>query len=143
MNGATHNIIEDRGCEIRYTVFSGTLYACERWIADNTIEHPLKKTIRCRLDDTGNDLLRNGNGDAFTYDIVADNTEFSFQKGWFEVKQGQIAEVRHKIQAALGLTTRPAFYKRLNGVTIGLPAEREVIERIFSDYGITDIWGKV
>jgi len=68
---------------------------------------------------------------------------FSFQKGWYQVRQGEVAEVRKKLMATLGITTRMAFIKRLNGDVYHIPAEKEAIERIFSEYGITEIWGAV
>ena len=67
--------------------------------------------------------------------------EFSFQKGWYQVPQGKAAEVRKKIAVALGITTRMAFLHRMNGKVSHTPAEQEVIERIFSEYNITDVWG--
>ena len=69
--------------------------------------------------------------------------KFSFQKGWFQLRQTEIAPARTKIMAALNITTRPAFIGRLNGDTEGTPAERETIERIFLEYGIKDIWGRM
>ena len=72
-----------------------------------------------------------------------DIIEYSFQKGWFRLRQFEVAEARNRIMASLGITTRMAFLKRLNGETYGIPAERNEIERIFADYGITEIWGKV
>jgi hypothetical protein len=68
---------------------------------------------------------------------------FSFQKGWFQVRQGEVAEVRSKIMAKIGITTRMGFLNRLNGDTIGTEADREAIERVFAEYGIKNIWGKV
>jgi len=68
---------------------------------------------------------------------------FSFQKGWYQLRQCEVADVRNKIQAKLGTTTRMAFLNRLNGVTQGTPAERDAIEKVFAEYGITEIWGTV
>jgi len=71
------------------------------------------------------------------------NEQNSFQKGWYRTKQGEAAEVRRKISAALGITTRVSFLNRLNGDVTHNPAEREALEKIFAGYGITEIWGKV
>jgi len=141
MNGITHNIIEDRGCDDRFIVFSGTLFGCEKWMADNTIEHPLNNRKRCRLDESGDELMRNNNGEPFVYEIGTDDTEYSFQKGWYQLRQHQVAEARNKIMAKFGITTRMAFLKRLNGKTMGMQAERDAIEAIFAEYGITEVWG--
>lgn len=59
------NVIEERGCGIRYTVFSGSLDDCQTWMALNTKEHPNNPDIRVHFDDE----FVNGNGDPFTYTI--------------------------------------------------------------------------
>ncbi len=67
--------------------------------------------------------------------------EFSFKKGWSQVKQGDVAQVREKLMCALSITTRMAFLDRLNGKVEPKITEHRSIEEIFSDYGIKDVWG--
>lgn len=67
--------------------------------------------------------------------------EFSFQKGWSQVKQGDAAAVRSKLMAALNITTRMAFLDRLNGKVEPKITEHRAIEDVFAEYGITEIWG--
>ena len=67
--------------------------------------------------------------------------EFSFQKGWSQVKQGDVSTVRTKLMSALNITTRMAFLDRLNGKVEPKVTEHQAIENIFSEYGITEIWG--
>lgn len=67
----------------------------------------------------------------------------SFQKGWYKIPQGNVAAARVRLMAALGVTTRQAFRNRMNGQVTHTEDEILVIEGIFSDYGITDIWGTV
>ena len=43
---------------------------------------------------------------------------------------------------ALGLTTKVAFYNRLNGDVEPKVSEAKAIEDIFNNYGITEIWGE-
>ncbi|MDD4593138.1 MAG: hypothetical protein PHG06_22365 [Parabacteroides sp.] len=43
--------------------------------------------------------------------------------------------------SALGLTTRAAWWQRLNGIVEPKVSEAAAIEKIFTDFGITDIWG--
>ena len=43
---------------------------------------------------------------------------------------------------ALGLTSTPPFYQRLNGKVEPKVTEAEAIERIFAEYGITEVWGE-
>ena len=69
--------------------------------------------------------------------------EFSFQKGWSQVKQGEVSAVRAKLMTALSITTRMAFLNRLNGSVEPKVTEHEAIERIFKEHGITEIWGEV
>lgn len=67
--------------------------------------------------------------------------EFSFQKGWSQIKQGDVATVRSKLMSVLNITTRMAFLDRLNGKVEPKVTEHRAIEEIFAEYGITEIWG--
>ena len=67
--------------------------------------------------------------------------EFSFQKGWSQIKQCDVREVRTKLMTALNVTTRMAFLDRLNGKVEPKITEHRAIEDIFNEYGITEIWG--
>ena len=67
---------------------------------------------------------------------------YSFKKGWSQVRQKDIEEVRMAIMEALALTTKPAFYNRLNGDVEPKVSEAKAIEDIFNNYGITEIWGE-
>ena len=69
--------------------------------------------------------------------------EFSFQNGWSQLRQKDVAECKEKIMVALGLTTRSGLGYRRNGDVGYTPAEQEAVERIFAEYGITEVWGKV
>jgi hypothetical protein len=69
--------------------------------------------------------------------------EFSFQKGWSQVKQGDAATVRSRLMVALNITTRMAFLDRLNGKVEPKVTEHAAIEQVFKSYGIKEIWGAV
>lgn len=69
------------------------------------------------------------------------DNNFSFRKGWKQLKNGDTAVVREKIITALGLQCRTSFYPRLNGEYEPKISEAQAIEAIFAEYGITDIWG--
>jgi len=69
--------------------------------------------------------------------------KFSFQKGWSQVRQGDISAVRVRLMSVLNISTRMAFLDRLNGKVEHKVSEYEAIERVFADYGITDVWGPV
>lgn len=67
---------------------------------------------------------------------------FSFLKGYRQLPNGKLKEVRVKIMNAIGVTGEPAFYRRLRGEIEPKVSEARAIEAIFSEYGITDIWGE-
>ena len=41
--------------------------------------------------------------------------QFSFNKGWSQVKNGDVRKCRKKLMEALGITTRMAFFKPIKG----------------------------
>lgn len=67
--------------------------------------------------------------------------EFSFERGWSQVKNGDAATVREKLMMALNLTTRAAFLNRKRGDVEPKFSEIKAIESIFAAYGIKDVWG--
>ena len=69
------------------------------------------------------------------------NNKYSFRRGWSQVKNSDVRQCRADIMAALGLVTRMAFLKRLNGNVEPRISEYKAIEAVFAKYGITDIWG--
>lgn len=67
--------------------------------------------------------------------------EFSFQKGWSQVRRKDVAIVRTKLMEELNITTRMAFLDRLNGKVEPKISEYRAIENVFKMYGINEIWG--
>ncbi|MGM9763334.1 MAG: hypothetical protein ACI3ZQ_04880 [Candidatus Cryptobacteroides sp.] len=66
---------------------------------------------------------------------------FSFKKGWVQLRSKDQPKVRTKIINALGLKCVASFYPRLNGAYEPRVTEAKAIETIFAEYGITDVWG--
>lgn len=66
---------------------------------------------------------------------------FSFQKGWLQIPNGNLAECREKLMKAMNITTRAAWGKRLKGEVEPKISEVKAIENVFAEYGIKDIWG--
>lgn len=66
---------------------------------------------------------------------------FSFQKGWSQVKLGDIDGCRKKLMAALNITTRASWGKRLKGEIEPKISEARAIETVFAQYGIKEVWG--
>ena len=67
--------------------------------------------------------------------------EFSFLRGWSQVKNFQMQQVKNEILAALGLKTRVSWYQRLYGNIEPRITEAKAIEAVFAKYGINDVWG--
>lgn len=68
--------------------------------------------------------------------------QFSFKKGWSQVKQGDIKTARAALMSALGINTRNAFLDRMKGKIEPRVTEAKMIERVFAEFGITEIWGE-
>lgn len=67
--------------------------------------------------------------------------KFSFKKGYSQVRQIDAPVVKERIMNSLGLTTRAAWRQRLLGIVEPKVSEAEAIEKIFKEFGITEIWG--
>lgn len=67
--------------------------------------------------------------------------KYSFKKGWGQVPNAKMKEVRIKLMQGLDIN-HSNFYNRLNGITEPKVSEAAIIEEIFNQYGITEIWGK-
>lgn len=68
-------------------------------------------------------------------------TTYSFKKGWNQVPQGKVKEVKDAIMTALDINAAN-FYKRLKGDVEPKVSEAAAIEGIFQSYDITEIWGE-
>ena len=66
---------------------------------------------------------------------------FSFQRGFSQVMQKDVAIVRAEIMTALDITTRSSWGARLTGKVEPKVSEAQQIEAIFAKYGIKDVWG--
>ncbi len=68
---------------------------------------------------------------------------YSFRKGYAKVKREDSSKIKDEIMAALGYNpkSRSSWWRRLNGKLIPDLEEAAKIEKIFSKYGITEIWG--
>lgn len=73
--------------------------------------------------------------------MEAKTKEFSFWKGWSQVRLMDQKEVQRKIMEALNVESRMAWNQRRLGNIIPKVPEAEAIEKIFAEYGITEVWG--
>ena len=67
--------------------------------------------------------------------------EFSFKLGFSQVKRKDVQEVKNRIINDLGLRNRVRWYARLNGTVEPKVSEAKIIESVFADFGITQVWG--
>ena len=67
---------------------------------------------------------------------------FSFKKGFSQVMQKDISNVKHEIMITLGITTNVAWLNRLNGNVEPKVSEAKAIEETFAKYGIKEVWGE-
>lgn len=68
--------------------------------------------------------------------------QFSFQKGFSQVMQKDISNVKSEVMTALGITTNVAWLNRLNGKVEPKVSEAKAIEDTFAKYGIKEVWGQ-
>lgn len=57
-------VVECRGYDVEYVVFSGSKDECIDWLDENTESHPMNDALR-----VNKELTVNGNGNPFTYEI--------------------------------------------------------------------------
>lgn len=67
--------------------------------------------------------------------------QFSFSKGWSQVRNSDIPTCREKLMAALNVKTRAAFLVRMKGKVEPKVSEAKAVEEVFSEFGITEVWG--
>lgn len=73
--------------------------------------------------------------------VAPGRESFSFLRGWNQVIVKDMKNVQNQIMIALNLKGRVSWYNRLYGVVEPKISEHNTIEKIFADYGITDVWG--
>lgn len=68
---------------------------------------------------------------------------FSFRKGFEQVRRKDVKEVKEKLAKAIGIKTdnRMSWSKWLNGKIEPRVTQKEAIEKVFAEYKITEVWG--
>lgn len=69
------------------------------------------------------------------------NAEYSFRRGYMQLAQRDVPKLRQQIMEELRITTPNAWSARVYGRTEPRVSEAQAIEKIFAEYGITDVWG--
>lgn len=70
-----------------------------------------------------------------------DKSNCSFQPGWEQLTKKQAVKVRTEICEVLEVT-RNGFYKRMRGEVEPKVSEAVAIEKVFKQFGISNIWGR-
>lgn len=68
---------------------------------------------------------------------------FSFRKGFEQVRRKDVKEVKEKLAKAIGikLNNRMSWSNWLNGKIEPRITQKEAIEKVFAEYEITEVWG--
>ena len=67
--------------------------------------------------------------------------KYPFRKGWDQVPGGKQPMIKAEIMKGLGIKTRAAWLKRLDGNVEPTVSEAEFLVKIFRKHGVTDVWG--
>jgi len=66
---------------------------------------------------------------------------FSFKKGFYNLRYKDMKEARRRLMNAFGVSTYQGLRLRMVGEFELTVRQKEAVESIFADYGVTDIWG--
>ena len=68
--------------------------------------------------------------------------EYSFRKGWNQVRRKDTRKVKAEIMLVFGISARMSWLRHLNGLVEPKISEYNKINSIFRKYGITEVWGE-
>jgi hypothetical protein len=69
-------------------------------------------------------------------------SENSFRRGWLKVPKGKLDDVKREIMRIMEIKAYSAWFSRLAGKKILRQIDKEAIEKVFAQHGISDIWGR-
>jgi hypothetical protein len=69
------------------------------------------------------------------------NYKQGFTKGLLQVRIRDKSEVLKKLRNAIGVINRVSFYQYQYGKVEPKASQAAAIERVFAEYGITEVWG--
>lgn len=71
------------------------------------------------------------------------SNKYSFRAGMGQVAASRVPDAKSDIMQAIGITSHPAWLKRLRGEVEPRVSEVSAIEAVFAKYGVTkNIWGE-
>ena len=66
----------------------------------------------------------------------------SFKKGFDQVPVGKAEAVKAELMAALKITTKSAWERRITGNVDPRVSEIKAVEAVFATHGIKQVWGE-
>ena len=70
------------------------------------------------------------------------NSDASFRRGFVQLRKKDIPAFKERLAEQLGFKNRNTFYDRLSGKVEPKMSEIKLIENLFAEYGITEVWGE-
>lgn len=67
------------------------------------------------------------------------NNGFSFKRGYEQLAQKDVKDFREKLCERLGIKDATIYRKMSGNVDLRM-SEGRIIEELFAEYGITDVW---
>jgi hypothetical protein len=74
---------------------------------------------------------------------IIEKKDWSFEQGYYHMPFIDQKACKARLMAVLELKTRAGFLTRLRGKIEPRISEVFKIEEVFSEFGITDVWGKI
>lgn len=70
-------------------------------------------------------------------------TTRAFKEGLRKLRVKDVPEVKAKIMAILGVTTKQSYIRYANGRAVNLDVTKAArIQEVFAEYGVPDCWGE-
>ncbi len=66
--------------------------------------------------------------------------KISFKNSWTSLPRTKVRVMRDEIMSGLNITTKQAFYKRLDGRVIPRTNEAQIIEHVYKKHGFDTVW---
>ena len=72
---------------------------------------------------------------------MEDKNKYPFNRGYEQVMKKNLTAVKEDIMKALDITTDQSWRRYKNGHANLMMWQKEAIEAVFKNYGITEVWG--
>lgn len=69
------------------------------------------------------------------------DNRFSFRKGYEQLAQKDVKDFRNRLCERLGIKDG-SIYRKMSGEVEPKMSEGRIIEEVFAEFGVTDVWGE-